>query len=122
LRAVLGISDDLVTLLTFGSAVEAHLAKGRLEMEGIESFVADEYAAATFGLSQTDGIRLQVRESDMGRALEIMGIEDDDEQDEQDEQDEEQEVTCPRCGSDDVRPPFLGQEWRCKACGHRWVL
>jgi len=106
----LGLSDEPVTIARFGSAGEAHLAQGRLETEGIESFVADEVAVATLGVSATVGIRLQVGASDADQALEILGIEPED------------EVSCPQCGSWDVRAPLLGKEWRCKDCDHRWTM
>jgi len=118
LETEMGISHEPVTVARFGSAVEAHLAQGLLEGEGIESFVADEYAVGTVGISQTDGVRLRVRASDLDQARDILGMASGQEQ----EIDLDDQVACPRCGSWDVRPPLLGKEWRCKDCDYRWTL
>jgi tetratricopeptide (TPR) repeat protein len=123
LEAEMGINHEPVTVARFGSIGEAYLARGLLQAEGIESFVADEYALATLGLSATLGIRLQVEASDVDRALEILGKASDEEEIEPDEEMEpDDEVACPQCGSWDVRPPLLGKEWRCKDCDYRWTL
>jgi tetratricopeptide (TPR) repeat protein len=111
LQSELGISDEPVTIATFGSVGDAHVAKGRLEADGIPAFVLDEYAASTFGLGQTGGIRLQVRGSDVDRAVQILGLEED----------EEEELICPLCGSRNVRVPLFGKEWHCKDCDNRWT-
>jgi tetratricopeptide (TPR) repeat protein len=80
LEADLGISDEAVTLAAFLSASEAHIARTMLASAGIWSYVADEIAAAALGISSGfGGIRLQVRASDVPRAMEILGMEEKEE-------------------------------------------
>lgn len=89
LEADLGIPDEVVTIATFGTVAEAYLAHGQLEAEGIWSYVADEYAALAVGPAVTGGSRLMVRSSDLMPALDILGIEiEEDELDDEDELDE----------------------------------
>ena len=42
--------DKLVTVRTFGNAIEAHLAKSALEEAGIQAFLENENARLTLGL------------------------------------------------------------------------
>ena len=66
--------ERLVTLETFSSAWEAHLARACLEAEGIQAIVADEHFYRLYGaLSGTlGGVRLQVRPEEMERAAELL--------------------------------------------------
>jgi len=81
LEADLGISDEAVTLVTFLSSSEAHIARAMLAVEGVWSHVADEIAAAALGISSGfGGIRLQVRASDVPRAMEVLGMEEEKEE------------------------------------------
>jgi len=112
-----GLSSEPVTIARYLNMAEADLARGHLEAEGIEAFVAGDYAASTIGVLGTGGIGLQVREEDVARALEILGIEAEEEGEVP-----EDAVVCPNCQSLDVRMPILGNEWRCNECGHRWEL
>lgn len=54
--------------------MEAHLVKEKLKSEGIESFLLDEHAVAMdVTYSQVlGGVKLQVKESDVRRAAEIL--------------------------------------------------
>jgi Putative prokaryotic signal transducing protein len=54
----------LVTVASFPVAWQAHVAKGRLEAEGIPCLLADEYVAAVFGLERFAWIKLQVTAED----------------------------------------------------------
>jgi hypothetical protein len=61
--------EDLVTVATFADAPEAHMARSRLESQGITAFIMDELAGSTLGLFPArSGIRLQVAEKDAVRA------------------------------------------------------
>jgi hypothetical protein len=66
--------ERLVTLETFSSAWEAHLARACLEAEGIQAIVADEHFYRMYGaLSGTlGGVRLQVRPEEAERAAELL--------------------------------------------------
>lgn len=66
--------NKLVLLSTFFNAAEAHMAKGMLESEGIESFIFDELAVSYAPLMT--GIRLMVREGDLDRAKSVLSGEE----------------------------------------------
>jgi hypothetical protein len=136
------MSEDLVTITRFYSLGEAKLAQGKLSSEGISAFVCDEHMhainwhmGAAFG-----GIRLQVRDSQVVRALEVL---DGFEPEESEEEDEIDDVPCcPECESLEIRqvtgknprqislwsaaisfpePPMQNTHcWRCLVCGYQW--
>ena len=80
---------NLVTVATFWSAPEAHVVRSRLEAEGIRAYVMDELATGTtWGLlNDAGGIKVQVAEKDLGRALEVLA----DKESGGDEEDEDEE-------------------------------
>jgi hypothetical protein len=67
--------DDLVTIARFSSAIEAHLARTKLESEGIEAFVADEHMISIdpFYDLALGGVKLQTKNSNVKRALKSLG-------------------------------------------------
>jgi hypothetical protein len=138
---------NLVTVATFSYPAEAYLASAKLESEGIQSTVADDYIVTIYWMlsNAIGGVKLQVREEDAETAAEVLrtpvqnaGSEFDTEE------------TCPECHSPEIqyetfnlrlifacwlitdlfiphpRPgtgfilPFLKRKWRCKVCGHQW--
>jgi len=136
------MSDELVTIAKFFSLGEAKLAQGKLSSEGISAFVCDEHThainwhmGAAFG-----GIRLQVPDSQLVRALEVLeGFQPE----ESDEEEETEEVPCcPECESLEIReivgtnpgqislwsaaipfpepPTQTTHHWKCLACGYQW--
>jgi hypothetical protein len=127
----------------FPQPVLAHIARGRLEAEGIECALADENIVAVQWLysGAVGGVKLLVRESHQERALRILR-----------EADPRRssssrwvtgdldEPRCPRCGCLDLaREPaprwlllpswlllgvplaFLPRGWRCRHCSHRFT-
>jgi len=76
--------DDLVTLARLGDWAAAQLVCGRLEAEGIASFLPDEaMAAQAWHLYRpSGGIRVQVRQADVERAQQILAEAGRDEVDE----------------------------------------
>jgi hypothetical protein len=134
--------EEMVTIARFFSLGEAKLAQGKLSSEGISAFLCDEHVhaigwhmGAAFG-----GIRLQVRDSQVVRALEVLeGFEP-----EESEEDEEFDDVpcCPECESLEIRevtgknpnqislwsaaipfpepPTQTTHRWRCLACGYQW--
>ncbi len=66
--------DKLVTVATFTYPSEVAVIRGRLESEGIECFVKDEITAQVhnFISNAIGGVKLQVRQSDVIRATEIL--------------------------------------------------
>ena len=137
------MSEELVTIARFFTLGEAKLAQGRLSSEGISVFVCDEHMhaiswhmGAAFG-----GIRLQVPDSQVIRALEILdGFEPDEGEDE--EEDTEEVPCCPECESLEIRevastnphqislwsaaipfpepPTQTTHNWKCLICGYQW--
>lgn len=73
--------DSLVTIATFPTAQEGHLAKGLIEAHDIPAAILDEHIAGLAGphTGYIEGVRLQVRASDVPAALEILDIPDEDE-------------------------------------------
>jgi hypothetical protein len=66
----------LVVLKNFNSRMEAEIAKGVLQVNGIESLIAadDEGGMMAYPFTLVKGIRLQVVERDLEEARFIMGI------------------------------------------------
>lgn len=66
--------DNLITVITFNLPHHAHLAKAKLQSEGIEVFMKDEMTAHVNHLyaGAIGGIKLQVREADVGWAHRIL--------------------------------------------------
>jgi hypothetical protein len=133
--------EDLVTIATFLNIGEAKLAQGKLSSAGIEASVRDENAMNLHIGMAMWGIKLQVPDHQVVRALEVL---DDFRPSPADEEDVESDVVqcCPECDSLEIRRvaganprqitlwsaaiPFpearaeQGQRWRCLACGYQW--
>ena len=66
------MKENLVTVSTHGSIMDAELGKSLLESEGIEGFIRNLYANALYpGL--LGQVELQVRKEDVKKALEVLG-------------------------------------------------
>ena len=67
-------TNNFVTVLTFTYLSEVAIIRSRLESEGIECFIPNELTvqAQPFLANTFDGIKLQVRESDLERTIEIL--------------------------------------------------
>lgn len=65
---------DWITILTFTYPHEAHLAKGKLESEGIEVQITDEMTVQVhnFYSNAIGGVKLSVRETDLQKANKIL--------------------------------------------------
>ena len=117
--------------------------KGKLASEGIWSFLADEDLIAAYWLYSdvVGGVKLQVSERHVEQALEILGIEVEDELEWEDESEEIESVQCAECGSSEARYekynmrvvfatwlflptalPILKRKWTCGECGNEWRL
>lgn len=65
--------DDAVVLETFPTRIEAEMAAGLLESEGIEAMVMADDAGGTYPMLQfVRGVRLMVFKADQARAQEIL--------------------------------------------------
>jgi tetratricopeptide (TPR) repeat protein len=144
LESELGGGHDLVTIATFSQATEAYVLKTKLEAEGIWSLVADEHLVTWNWLysNALGGVKLRVREVDVERALEVLGLESLGTESEEEELDiEDDESRCPNCNSFNIhyeryarRPqfaswlllgfpiPFLKRKWKCNDCGYEWKM
>ena len=65
---------DNVTIATYDSMPEAHIAMGGLHAEGIDAWLADENLVQTDWLYSiaVGGIKLQVNTGDVERAMKIL--------------------------------------------------
>jgi hypothetical protein len=141
--------EELVTITKFVSLGEAKLAQGKLVSAGICAFVCDENMHAMnwhMGMA-LGGIRLQVPDSQVVRALEVLEDFDPEETDalefEAEDEDEMEEVACcPECESLEIRevagsnprqitlwssaiplpepPTQVTRRWKCLMCGYEW--
>jgi tetratricopeptide (TPR) repeat protein len=76
LEADLEISDQPVTLAEFWNDTEARFVQQRLAAEGIWSHLTGKFGASGLGFgSAFRGLQLQVRESAVARAMEVLGME-----------------------------------------------
>ncbi len=134
------MSDDLVTIATFLNIGEAKLAQGKLSSSGIDASVRDENAMNLHIGMAMWGIKLQVPDHQVVRALEVL----DDFIPDPGEDDAGGDVVqcCPECESLEIRQvaganprqitlwsaaiPFpeasaaQSRRWRCLACGYQW--
>ena len=137
------MADELITIAKFHTMGEAKLAQGKLTSAGISAHVRDENMINLHMAIAMGGIRLQVPDSQVVRALEVL----DDFIPESSETDEDNETDtvacCPECESLEIREiaaggprqialwsaaiPFpelqqgeLLHRWKCLACGFQW--
>jgi hypothetical protein len=135
---------DLVTVSTFTSPLDAHLARGRLEAEGIPAVVAhDNHVWADWAYSNAlGGVKLQVPRGRLAEAEKILQAHHNGEYASalEDEFGELPEPACPRCGSADFSShapnsllalviftlglgvifPLRKSEHRCNNCNFEW--
>ena len=65
--------DDAIVLETFSNRIEAEMAAGLLESEGIEAMVRADDAGGAYPMLQfVRGVRLMVAKEDEARAREIL--------------------------------------------------
>lgn len=122
------------TIATFSKAEEAHLLRMRLEAGGIPAYLLDENIVQVNWLysNAIGGVRVQVAEEDVAKALELMneaGAPLDD----------AVAIPCPYCHSEETeldelprRLSFLSlllvgfpilvtrHGYRCRSCGKHW--
>src|SRR5579864_3501101 len=106
--------DELITISKFFTLGEAKLAQGKLVCAGISAFVCDENMHAMnwhMGMA-LGGIRLQVPDSRVVRALEVLddfepqpssNLLGEEEDDDDGDDDAEEVACCPECESLEIR-------------------
>lgn len=143
--------DKVVIVAEFVYPHEAHIAKGILESEGIESFLKDELTVQVnnFYSNAIGGVKLQVMETDRDNALRILKesgiIEDPSDKDKSPENlftySREFSRKCPYCHSTEIRRkrmpgymilfsilllgfpfPFLKKRYFCFDCSKEWKV
>jgi hypothetical protein len=124
-------SAHLVTIATFSSSWEAHLALGKLQSEGMPAVLIDQNMGGRGGMYAIGiGIKLQVPAVDAERALAALP-----------KRVRATNVKCPQCGATDTRQIdfspgvkilfllllgipylFVQKPWACLQCGHAWNM
>lgn len=67
------VEDELVSVASYGDRLNAELARGLLEIEGIASMIsADDAGGMRPPLQLTQGVRLFVRAREVERAREVL--------------------------------------------------
>ena len=128
-----------IAVASFSQPVEAHLARTKLESEGIPCVVGDENLVRVDWLlsNAVGGVKLMVPAAELERAREalrprprLVVVSNDV---------PEGEMICPRCHSDDVYYsrfnrriagffillvgfliPWRDRRWACTQCGYEW--
>jgi ribosomal protein S27AE len=130
------------TVASFREPHQAYIAKGRLEAEGIPSFILDEHVVQiNWTYSQAiGGVKVQVSETDLERAREVLKSEYQEELSEVEEAKLKPapEDVCPQCGSTSISKNryspwslipsllillpifFRKKKWVCGSCGAAW--
>jgi ribosomal protein S27AE len=130
------------TVASFREPYQAHLAKGKLESEGIYAVVLDEHLVQiNWILSQAiGGVKVQVSDEHLDRARVILKTEYKEELSATQEAQLQPapEDVCPKCGSSSVSPKrysrwflipsllllfpifFRRKQWVCNDCGATW--
>jgi rubredoxin len=135
--------DELITIAKFHNMGEAKLAQGKLNSAGIAARVGDENMVNLHLGIVVGGIRLQVPDSQVVRALEVLDDFSPGGSEGEEEDDTETIACCPECESLEIRKvaangpkqialwsaaiPFpelqqgeLLHRWKCLACGYEW--
>ena len=109
-------NEKIITIYTFTFPNEAAIIRSRLESEEIAYFIQDELTVSVFPFysNTIGGVKLQVKESDVPRAIEILKesgyLTEQNEANEQPKVKKEKrqvkmvdgEMFCPFCGSEEV--------------------
>ena len=86
---------NFIPVLSFDNYINAHIAFGRLQEEGINCWLKDENTATINPIlsNAIGGIKLMVAENDLQKAIQLL---------EQFNEDRKVKITCPRCGSNNI--------------------
>jgi hypothetical protein len=137
------MTDEIVTLWAYRDLPEALIAQGKLQAEGVESFLADENIVRMdwFWSNLIGGVKLQVAAQDAEAALAILGEEIPAGFTAEEVGEDYRQPACPKCGSLDVGfetinkevalaalyafslpVPITKNSWKCDSCGARWQI
>ncbi len=113
------LDEKLITVVTAVYPHELTVIKGRLEAEGIPCFLKNEQIiqVAPFYSNTAGGVQLQVLESDLAKAQEIIALNESDYIDLSNEESQDNIIQpaeevygkrrCPNCGSGAILPHKL---------------
>ncbi len=128
---------DFTIIGRYNDSISAHLAKSKLESEGIECFLQDEILV-NLRRGVNDGIKLLVNDFDAEKASNILQINQYKKLRKAYPKKMLQSTICPKCFSGDVShptsflailafllvyaPPFIQNPKKniCKHCGFKW--
>lgn len=131
--------NPLVVIKSFRDPYLAHLAKAKLESEGIRAFLQNEYTIGIQWLysNALGGVKLEVPQAEAEEAIKILETDFSDITIET--LSEKSHVDkCPKCGSEDIifldtqRKAgalsllfgipliFFGKKYKCSSCGNKW--
>lgn len=137
--------NKLVTIKTFTYPHEAYIVRGKLESEGIETFMKDELTVQVhnFYSNAVGGVKLQVLEKDVEKASSILGIQKQPYSDVLilKKSEIKDENLCPFCGSENIAKgkkanwltllpfivigfifPYYRKSFNCFDCSKQWML
>lgn len=134
------MTQTFACVAVFQYSAEAQIIKGRLEAEGIETFLADNHTIDTDPLvsNAIGGVKLKVRKKDEDRALKILESISKFTVDE-----EGDEIQCPKCHSGKIEllsnvrspksffffclsllfvvlPVYIKRNYQCTTCNHQF--
>jgi hypothetical protein len=140
------VSTELVTIATFSEVLAAQMCRATLSAAGVRAFVADEHISTLnpHYMGAAIGIRVQVRRTDVDRALEILKEVAEQEQEPGDDDDDHDEhddgPRCPSCASRYAYYEwslgqvllilllfglplfFIQKQWHCRRCDERFRI
>jgi hypothetical protein len=135
------MTGDWVTIASFSQPMDAHLARTKLESEGIVCIVGDEHLVRVDWLlsNAVGGVKLKVPAWEADRAREALRPQPRLVVVAEDGETPDGELICPRCRSYDVYYrhfsqrvagvfillfgfliPWRSRRWTCKQCGYEW--
>ncbi len=99
--------NDFILINAYNNYVEAHIARGVLEEEGINCWLKDEYTLTIDPIltNAVGGIKLMVARSQAQRALDILA---------RLRKDAKAVISCPKCGShniEEISTPRKASNW-----------
>ena len=105
---------NIITVQTFANDFEAEIAKKKLKLNGIESFVSgDNVGGLRPQLSYTQGVRLKINEKNIDKAIKIL--------DEKQTEENYFGTKCSFCGADVTlnKKEFDSGEFICPGCNKK---
>jgi len=133
--------SDWVTIASFGQPIEAHLARTKLESEGIPCVIGDENLVRVYGFlsNAVGGVKLKVPDFAAEQARELLRPRPHLVVVAEEGETSDGDMICPRCRSYDVYYrrysqrvagifillfgfliPWRSRRWTCTQCGYEW--